>query len=109
MTGSLPAVSRTAVGVAALRAAESRRPDRLFDDPYAAAFSEAGRSALPDAAPEGPPGGLGALFCPQVVIRTRLAAHGWQPSTVTRAELAAGYGRPSDDDATAGGFVTAVR
>ncbi|MER6800081.1 SAM-dependent methyltransferase, partial [Amycolatopsis mediterranei] len=38
-----------------------------------------------------------------------LAAHGWEPSTVTRAELAAAYGRPSDDDATAGGFVTAVR
>ncbi|KDN24136.1 SAM-dependent methyltransferase [Amycolatopsis rifamycinica] len=268
MTGSLPAVSRTAVGVAALRAAESRRPDRLFDDPYAAAFAEAGRSALPAE----PAGGLGAMFYPQVVIRTRfydghllgsgcgqvvllaagldtrafrlpwpdgtrlfeldlpevlafkdqvlagrgaepacarvvvpadlredwatalrgagfdpavptawlaegllmyltgaeaerllttvgelaapgsriafehrpgtppgsliarakvaaggehvtslwrgglggrapewLATHGWQPSTVTRAELAAAYGRPSDDDATAGGFVTAVR
>ncbi|MEU7785793.1 SAM-dependent methyltransferase [Amycolatopsis sp. NPDC049159] len=272
MTESLPAVSRTAVGVAALRAAESRRPDRLFDDPYAAAFFEAGRSALPDASPSGPQAGLGALFYPQVVIRTRfyddhllgsdctqvvllaagldtrafrltwpagtrlfeldlpevlafkddvldeqdaepscervvvpadlredwatrlrgagfdpaaptawlaegllmyltpeeaerllttvgelsapgsriafehrpgtppdsliarakaaaggehvtslwrgglggrapewLAAHGWAPSTVTRAELAAAHGRPSDDDATAGGFVTAVR
>jgi len=37
-----------------------------------------------------------------------LAAHGWEPSTVTRAELAAAYGRPSADDATSGGFVTAV-
>jgi methyltransferase (TIGR00027 family) len=272
VTGSLPAVSRTAIGVAALRAYESGRPDRLFDDPYAAAFFEAGRSALPDTSPEGPQAGLGALFYPQVVIRTRfyddqllgagcaqvvllaagldtrafrlawpdgtrlfevdlpevlafkdevlagqgaepacarvvvpadlredwatalrgagfdpavpsawlaegllmyltpeeaerllttvgelaapgsriafehrpgtppgsliarakaaaggehvtdlwrgglggrapewLAAHGWEPSTVTRAELAAAYGRPSDDDATAGGFVTAVR
>ncbi|WP_410596331.1 SAM-dependent methyltransferase [Amycolatopsis sp. lyj-23] len=267
MTESLPAVSRTAVGVAALRAYESSRPDRLFDDPYAAAFAEAGRSALPAAGE-----GLGTLFYPQVVIRTRfyddhllgsgcaqivllaagldtrafrlawpagtrvfeldlpevlafkdhvlaeqgaapsgdrvvvpvdlredwatalrergfdpaaptawlaeglliyltpeeaegllttvgdlsapgsriafehradsspgsmiarakaaaggkhvtslwrgelggrapewLAAHGWEPSTVTRAELATAYGRPSDDDATAGGFVAAVR
>jgi len=272
MTESLPAVSRTAVGVAALRAAESRRPDRLFDDPYAAAFFEAGRSALPDTSPDGPQARFGAMFYPQIVIRTRfyddqllgsgctqvvllaagldarafrlawpggtrlfeldlpevlafkdevlatqdarpacervvvradlredwaaalreagfdpavptawlveglliylsyeeaerllttvgelsapgsrvtfehrpadtpdnliaragaaeggehvtalwrgglrdtapewLAAHGWEPSTVTRAELAAAYGRPSDDDATAGGFVTAER
>jgi methyltransferase (TIGR00027 family) len=34
----LPPVSATAVGVAAIRAAESARPDRLFDDPLAAAF-----------------------------------------------------------------------
>jgi len=34
-------VSRTAVGVARLRAAESARPDRLFDDPLAAAFVRA--------------------------------------------------------------------
>ncbi|EOD64561.1 SAM-dependent methyltransferase [Amycolatopsis vancoresmycina] len=66
MTESLPAVSRTAVGVAALRAYESSRPDRLFDDPYAAAFAEAGRSALPAAGE-----GLGALFAQQVAIRTR--------------------------------------
>lgn len=31
-------VGRTAIGVARARAAESRQPDRLFDDPYAAAF-----------------------------------------------------------------------
>ncbi|MEV4055375.1 SAM-dependent methyltransferase [Amycolatopsis sp. NPDC049688] len=272
MTESLPAVSRTAVGVAALRAYESSRPDRLFDDPYAAAFVEAGRSVLPDAGRGGAQAGLGSLFYAQIVIRTRffddyllgagcgqvvllaagldtrafrlawppgtrlfeldlpevlafkdgvlaeqratpaceravvradlredwatalrgagfdpaaptawlaeglliylsyedaerllttvgelsapgsrvsfehrpadsasslfsrareteggehvtglwlgglrdtgpewLAAHGWQPSTVTRADVAAGYGRPSEDDAAAGGFVTAVR
>ena len=271
MTESLPAVSRTAVGVAALRAYENNRPDRLFEDPYAAAFFEAGRSVLPDTGRDSALTGLGALMYPQIVIRTRffddylldagcaqvvlvaagldtrafrlawpsgtrlfeldlpevlafkddvlaaqgaepscervvvcadlredwatalrtagfdpavptawlveglliylsyedaewllttvgelsapgsrvsfehrpgdapdslvsraratedgefvtglwlgglrdtapewLAAHGWQPSTVTRAEVAAGYGRPSDDDATAGGFVTAV-
>ena len=38
---ALSGVSRTALGVARVRAAESRRPDRLFDDPYAAAFVEA--------------------------------------------------------------------
>lgn len=69
MTDSLPAVGRTAVGVAGLRARESRRPDRLFDDPYAAAFFEAGRSGLPEASPSG--GDLRAFFASQVVIRTR--------------------------------------
>ena len=41
MTGDgpvLPAVGVTAVGVAALRAAETERPERLFADPLAAAF-----------------------------------------------------------------------
>jgi methyltransferase (TIGR00027 family) len=68
MTESLPAVGRTAVGVAALRALESRRPDRLFDDPYAAAFFETGRSVLPDRPGDN---GLGTLFAAQVAIRTR--------------------------------------
>src|SRR4051812_20280831 len=35
---SLPAVSRTAVGVARVRALETTRPEPLFRDPYAAAF-----------------------------------------------------------------------
>lgn len=36
---AIPAgVGRTAVSVADVRAVESRRPDRLFDDPYASAF-----------------------------------------------------------------------
>ncbi|WP_328647251.1 class I SAM-dependent methyltransferase [Amycolatopsis sp. NBC_00348] len=70
MTESLPAVGRTAVGVAALRALESRRPDRLFDDPYATAFYEAGRSVLPEPG-DGTRDGLGPLFAAQVAIRTR--------------------------------------
>ena len=44
MTGpgqSLPPVSVTGVGVAALRAEEASRDDRLFDDPYAATFVRA--------------------------------------------------------------------
>jgi methyltransferase (TIGR00027 family) len=36
---TLAAVERTALLTAALRAAESRRPDRLYSDPYAAAFA----------------------------------------------------------------------
>jgi methyltransferase (TIGR00027 family) len=47
---ALPPVSRTAIGVARVRAAEARRPDPLFDDPYAAAFvaaTGAGTSATP--------------------------------------------------------------
>lgn len=35
----LSAVERTALLTAALRAAETRRPDRLYSDPYAAAFA----------------------------------------------------------------------
>ncbi len=37
----LPAVGVTGVGVAAIRAAESARGDRLFDDPFAARFVDA--------------------------------------------------------------------
>jgi methyltransferase (TIGR00027 family) len=37
----LPPVGLTAVGVAAVRAAESTRPDRLFTDPFAAPFADA--------------------------------------------------------------------
>jgi len=75
---SMPAVSRTALGVAGLRALESRRPDRLFADPYARAFFDAGRTLFPEfadtveaAAKPGPASGLGALFFPRVAIRTR--------------------------------------
>lgn len=43
---ALPPVSKTAVGVAIVRADESRRPDKLFDDPYAQAFVDAAPGAL---------------------------------------------------------------
>jgi len=46
---SLPSVSLTAVGVAAIRAAETSRPDRLFDDPCAAGFVEAAHYRRPGA------------------------------------------------------------
>jgi methyltransferase (TIGR00027 family) len=38
-------VGRTALGIAAARSAESRRPDRLFHDPYADTFLTAGIAA----------------------------------------------------------------
>jgi methyltransferase (TIGR00027 family) len=56
--------------VARLRAAESARTDRLFDDPFAAAFAAA---APADQAPvDGqPPGAPGSRLGAHVVIRTR--------------------------------------
>ncbi|MBB4687617.1 SAM-dependent methyltransferase [Amycolatopsis jiangsuensis] len=65
----LPPVGRTAVGVAALRALESGRPDRLFDDPYAGAFFHAGRALFEGR--QRRDGSLGAVFAQQVAIRTR--------------------------------------
>ncbi len=71
-------VQRTALGVAMLRARESRRADRLFDDPYAQAFVDAAADspgpapkAGADAAAPGPAAALSAAFYARVVIRTR--------------------------------------
>ncbi|WP_101437019.1 SAM-dependent methyltransferase [Amycolatopsis echigonensis] len=69
MGEELPPVGRTAVGVAGLRALESGRPDRLFEDPYAGAFFHAGRAIF-----EGEQErhrGLGMVFAQQVAVRTR--------------------------------------
>ena len=60
-------VSKTAVGVARIRAMESERPDRLFDDPWAPKFC----AAAPDLMPLGEPTPLGRALAFQVVIRTR--------------------------------------
>jgi methyltransferase (TIGR00027 family) len=71
----LSPVSRTALGVAGLRALETGRPDRLIDDPYASAFVVEGKALFP--APRKPPApaepgqDLGALFYSHVVVRTR--------------------------------------
>lgn len=65
-------VGATALGVARLRMVESRRPDRLFDDPYAEAFTAAAPDALP--VRRTAPGGartVGSAFALHVVIRTR--------------------------------------
>src|SRR5690349_21312242 len=64
----LPGVGRTAVWVAGLRAAENARPDRLFDDPFAAGFVEAFGTASGGApATVGVPAGASAFLA----IRTR--------------------------------------
>lgn len=74
----LGGVGKTALGVAAVRARESRRPDRLFDDPYAQAFLDAAPGVLPDEqvserdlAAWGPMASLGAVFHAHGVLRTR--------------------------------------
>jgi methyltransferase (TIGR00027 family) len=46
---SLPSVGVTAIGVAAIRAAETIRTDPLFEDPYAAGFVEAAAYRRPGA------------------------------------------------------------
>lgn len=70
MTSSdaLSDVSRTALAVALARARESAAPDRLFDDPYAAAFLTAsGMSATLD----GDPGPAVLNLAMHAVVRTR--------------------------------------
>ncbi len=66
-------VPRTAVGVAGIRAAESRRPDRLFEDPYASAFVTAARPPQPTGG--GPrrrePSAAGLAMSRRIVLRTR--------------------------------------
>lgn len=76
--GPPPGVGRTALGVARVRARESQRGDRLFDDPFAQAFVAAAPGAFPDDAttPErpaalGPLAAVGAAFSAHAVIRTR--------------------------------------
>src|SRR3954447_21152784 len=70
---SLTGVSKTALGVARIRAGESRRPDRLFDDPYAAAFVAAMPDAYADMASRSDEQrAIGAALAVHVAIRTRL-------------------------------------
>jgi methyltransferase (TIGR00027 family) len=75
---SLRGVGKTALRVARVRAEESRRPDRLFDDPYAQAFLDAAPEAFPEEpttadelASLGPLASLGAAFYFHGLIRTR--------------------------------------
>lgn len=73
-----PGVGRTALGVARVRASESQRADRLFDDPFAQAFLDAAPGAFPDGpqtagqrAALGPLAAVGAAFSAHAVLRTR--------------------------------------
>lgn len=70
--GPLAGVGRTALAVARVRARESLRPDRLFDDPYASAFVAA--FADPASGEPAAPSARSALRTAlgfHVVIRTR--------------------------------------
>jgi methyltransferase (TIGR00027 family) len=68
----LSGVGETALGMARVRARESRRPDRLFDDPYAEAFLAASPDTLPEEPAGGSPlGAVGALFQFNGALRTR--------------------------------------
>ena len=63
-------MGRTALGMAWVRAEESNRPDRLFDDPYARAFVAAAPGALPEwGASAG--GDFMARVLHSAVVRTR--------------------------------------
>ena len=67
-------VSETALGAAEMRAEESRRPDRLFDDPLAAAFVAAAPPLFPDLPSVDDDPELAALkdsFLAGMAIRTR--------------------------------------
>jgi len=69
-------VGKTALGVAMVRAGESRRPDRLFDDPYAEGFLAAAPGLFDVEQPAAPAGAgelasWGAEFSAHAVIRTR--------------------------------------
>jgi methyltransferase (TIGR00027 family) len=75
--GSLRGAGKTALGMALVRARESQRPDRLFDDPYAQAFADAAPGAFSEEAASarerggGTLASLGEVFAFHAVIRTR--------------------------------------
>jgi methyltransferase (TIGR00027 family) len=72
--GPVGGVGETAVGAAEMRAEESLRPDRLFEDPYAAAFVAAAPPLFPDLPEATSDPEIAALkdaFFTDVVIRTR--------------------------------------
>jgi methyltransferase (TIGR00027 family) len=63
-------VARTAIGVALIRANESERPDRLFDDPYARALVDAA-GGLPEIAGRDAGNPMVLRMVAQVIVRTR--------------------------------------
>lgn len=68
----LSPVGKTALGVAKIRGEESRRPDRLFEDPYAEAFVAAAPGVLPDWLPDDRMrADFGFSLVTHVAIRTR--------------------------------------
>ncbi|MFD8555877.1 SAM-dependent methyltransferase [Streptosporangium canum] len=73
LAGELTGIGATALGVAFLRAEESRRADRLFDDPYARTFLDADGAAgsVWTAAPASTGPGFAEMMADQVAVRTR--------------------------------------
>ena len=72
--GPIGGIGETALGAAEMRAEESLRPDRLFEDPYAAAFVAAAPPLFPDlpAAIDDPEiAALRDAFFTDIVVRTR--------------------------------------
>ncbi|MBV8863527.1 MAG: SAM-dependent methyltransferase [Mycobacterium sp.] len=71
--GQLGGVGATSLGVAALRAAEHQRPDRLVADPYARLVLDAAAAGGSPWATNSPQAGAGffALMADQVAVRTR--------------------------------------
>jgi methyltransferase (TIGR00027 family) len=70
----LTGVGRTALGMARVRAGESRRPDRLFDDPYAEAFVAAVPGAFAgeeERAAAGELARIGSMLAFHGILRTR--------------------------------------
>jgi methyltransferase (TIGR00027 family) len=67
-------VGETAVGAALMRAEESERPERLFEDPYARAFVDAAPPIFPDGPVDDPAiEALAEAFRDQVAVRTRFS------------------------------------
>src|SRR5215468_5342920 len=64
------ALARTAIGVALIRANESERPDRLFDDPYARALVDAA-GGMPEIANRDAGNPMVLRMVAQVIVRTR--------------------------------------
>jgi methyltransferase (TIGR00027 family) len=93
----LSALARTALAPAMIRAMESRRPDSLFDDPFAQAFVDAAADELPaesvaavsDAKPAAQSTDLGALFYSHAVLRTRFFDDYLARASVTQVVLLA--------------------
>src|SRR5215468_7274243 len=75
--GELSDVSKTAIGVALVRAMESQRPDRLFNDPFAMRFVAAAPEYLAERAQrqrsesgDGPTP-MGVALAAHIAVRTR--------------------------------------
>jgi methyltransferase (TIGR00027 family) len=72
--GAPEGVGRTAIGMALVRSEETKRSDRLFEDPYAAAFVDAAPDAFAEEeadADRGVLSALGAAFAFNATVRTR--------------------------------------